>query len=299
MPPTPPPTIEGNSEQHQQEQRLPDVNYPDARNFQPLPDSPTYPTTTTQPQNKNDDVDNSRFNFPLPPRASATNTQQTQDTRQKIDSKAALVDNNDENNQEPPKKAPTSITLPPQPQSLPSQTSAAITSSAADSTSAIVNTPTAVTEPSAKILPLSEQLSEVAEPPLEVGESKDEPEYDLELLKSTLYRRSGVASARGPLVHRGIGIVKRDRTAPPGVKGESSRPGIATTSATPGSGRLKEDELAGRYGTLSWLLPCYLAAPPCLIYPYIYMYPTPPPPLTVPHISIPPSPFACGYELSR
>ncbi|KAH8146413.1 uncharacterized protein LAJ45_09606 [Morchella importuna] len=247
MPPTPPPTIESNTEQHQQEQRLPDVNYPDARNLQPLPDSPTYPTTTTQPQKKNDDVENPRFDFPLPPRARATDTQQTLDTRQKIDCKAALVDNNDENNQVPLKKAPISITLPPQPHSLPPQISAAFTSVAATAVD-IVNTATAVTEPSAKILPLSEQPSEVVEPPLEVGECKaDEPEYDLELLKSTVYRRSGATAARGPLVHRGIGIVKRDRTALPGVKGESSRAGIAATSATPGSGRLKEDELAGRY----------------------------------------------------
>lgn len=252
MPPTPPPTVTS-TDQHPL--LLPDVNYPDARHYQPLPDSPTYPATPPpqqQPELRAKDDESSRFGFPLPPRAA----QQTHDTtRRQTDGNTAPDHNNHDNDggndndgSDPRKPIDSPPTLP------------AVTTSAAVANTIATDT---AADPSAEIQP--DQLA--------VGKTDDD--YDISILKSAgLYRRSGTSGSRGSapgLVHRGIGLVKRD------TAGGYSRVGAIAASTTPGSGRLKEDELAGRYGALPWLLSIH-SIPVALLCCPAHSPRTPPPP---------------------
>lgn len=256
MPPTPPPTVTS-TDHHPL--LLPDLHYPDARHYhQPPSDS----TTTTQQQHHThsatppsqqqpafrakDDV-SSRFDFPLPPRAA----RQTHDaTCRQADGNTA--DNHQhhqhnhnhhnhdyegsDNHSSHPRKPIDSLPTPP---AATASGSAAAAATAAAVTITADTTTTTVVDPSVE----TDQL--IA--------NKTDDDYDIFVLKqATLYRRSKTSGARGPgLVHRGIGFVKRDAAGGPICAGEIA---AAAASATPGSGRLKEDELAGRYGALPWLL---------------------------------------------
>lgn len=261
MPPTPPPTVTS-TDQHPL--LLPDVNYPDARQYQPLPDSPTRSATPPPPQKQPDprakDGGTPRFEFPLPPRASQQTQQDT--TRRQTDGNTALVNNRPDSHEGNHKDGPD----PKRPIDSPPTQPAATTATAAAAAAAAditVDTSTGI----------------LATDPLV---NKTDDDYDLSILKGVGYRRSG---ASGPyrtttgLVHRGIGLVRRD------AAGRYSRAGeIAAASATPGSGRLKEDELAGRYGALPWLLsihsiyPCCLATHLGCLLPHPDPSPPPPPP---------------------
>lgn len=253
MTPTPPPIVTSTTtDQHPL--LLPELHYPDARHpHQPLFDSTTHPSQQ-QPAFRAKDDDSSRFDFPLPPRAA----RQTHDAtcRQEDGSTDNHHDQHNHNHnhnhiQNHPSDNGSSRSRKPV-DSLPA--SPATTAGSAAAAATTVTAETTVVDPSVEI----DQL--IA--------SKTDDEYDIFVLKqATLYRRSRIPGARGPgFVHRGIGLVKRDITGGPSCAGEIA---AAAASATPGSGRLKEDELAGRYGALPWLLfirfvchPCCLVANP-------------------------------------
>lgn len=240
MPPTPPPIVTS-TDHHPL--LLPDQHYPDARHYhQPPSDSTTtqHPTHSATPPSQQqpafrakDDV-SSRFDFPLPPRAA----RQTHDAicRQADGNTDQHHNHNHNHNHEGsdndgshPRKPIDTLPTPPAVTASGSAAAAATVTITADTTTTVV-------DPSAEI----DQL--IA--------SKTDDDYDIFVLKqATLYRRSKTSGVRGPgLVHRGIGLVKRDAAGGPICAGEIA------ASATPGSGRLKEDELAGRYGALPWLL---------------------------------------------
>lgn len=213
---------------------LPDLNHPDARhnNYQqPL-------SSQQQLGSRAKDDQSSRFDFPLPPRA--VRQQQTQDaTGRQADGNTDIRRNHegsDNNNDGSNSRKPTANSLPTPPAATASATTVTDTAAAA-----AIGADTAAVDPS--ILVETDQLLA----------SKTDDDYDILILKkATLYRRSGVSSTRATgLVHRGIGVVKRDAAGGLICAGEIAA--AASASATPGSGRLKEDELAGRYGALPWL----------------------------------------------
>lgn len=237
MPPTPPPIVTSTTTAAAAaDPHPPNLNHPDARhnnNYQqPL-------SSQQQPGSRAKDDESSRFDFPLPPRA--VRQQQTQDaTGRQADGNTNIrrnhegSDNNNDDGHGSNSRKPTTDSLPTPPAATASATTAATAAAAAADATIVADT--AAVDPSVE----TDQL--IA--------SKTDDDYDILILKkATLYRRSGVSSTRAiGLVHRGIGVVKRDAAGGHICAGE-----IAAASATPGSGRLKEDELAGRYGALPWL----------------------------------------------
>lgn len=245
MPPTPPPIVTS-TDQDQHPLLLPDLNYPDARHYQPLSDSTTYPATPPSQQQpgsraKDDGDQSSRFDFPLPPRA----------LKQTHDATCRQADGNTDNrnhNHEVSEKDGSNSGKPTD--SLP--TPPAATAGAAAAAAAAAAAPVIIIAVDTDVDPSVEIDQLIA--------GKTDEDYDISTLKqATFYRRSGIPGARksaSGLVHRGIGVVKRDAAGRHSCAGE-----IAVASATPGSGRLKEDELAGRYGALPWLLFIYSILP--------------------------------------
>lgn len=252
MPPTPPPIVTSRPTTTTTDQHpllLPDSNHPDARHNNNNYQQPL--SSQQQPGSRAKDDESSRFDFPLPPRA--VRQQQTQDaTGRQADGNTDIRRNHEgsDNGYGSNSRKPTTTNSLPTPPAAPASATAAAAAAAA---AAAVITDTVTVDPSVEV----DQL--IA--------SKTDDDYDILILKkATLYRRSGISSTRATgLVHRGIAVVKRDAAGGHICAGEIA---AAAASATPGSGRLKEDELAGRYGALPWL-PFYSFHLPSVIHPSI------------------------------
>lgn len=279
MPPTPPPT----STHHHHNRELPDSSFPDARHYQPLPDSPASPPS------------------PLPRGNQQQQDQQLHQHRQLFTSFGGETENalNLQSRSAPPPVIPKSATQ--GLETLPTVTTSETADAAATGIQnhsdsdllvpedddnhhhnpssstplrAASTTTTAVVEATlspARIVPEDDNI-------IQVNDNGANLEfYDLAALRNAgLYRRSGTLETRGNrqlapnLVRRGIGTAKRD-----GAGAYAEREGENIASTTPGSGRLKNAELAGRYGTSPF------ARFYCLFFFHPFRFP-------------PPSPVACS-----
>lgn len=257
MPPTPPPTSADNNREQL------DANYPDARHYQLLPDSPDSPPTPPplSEARKHQIHQQSQSNLLGDP----TNLHSSPDDKQGLVRERAgsvrvkgsevplssvigeafatedlihsgsdllVPEDGDDHSRTHTRAAPA----PP---------AVATASTSATTTTASAATTTAVTVYACPpIIP----------DPVEKDDREGNDEfYDLTALRGAgLYRRSGARDQLGRgqvpagLVRRGIGIVKRDE-----VGDYARRDGDINSSTTLGSGRLQNAELAGRYGALS------------------------------------------------
>ncbi|KAG0124289.1 casein kinase II regulatory subunit-domain-containing protein [Tuber indicum] len=242
MPPTPPPTSTDNNREQL------GLNYPDARHYQPLPDSPDSPPTP-------------------PPQSEARKQQRHQQSQSNLLGHSTNLHSSPAHKQGPVRERVGSVRVEGSEVPLSSVTGGAFvaedpTHSGSDllvpedgddhsrtytraasavATASTSATTTTVTTPYAcpPIIP---------DPLGEDGEDNDEF-YNLAALRSAgLYRRSGALDKQGRgqvptgLVRREIGIVKRDE-----FRDYFRRDGDNSSSAALGSGRLKNVELAGRY----------------------------------------------------
>ncbi|RPB05426.1 hypothetical protein L873DRAFT_1825180 [Choiromyces venosus 120613-1] len=252
MPPTPPPTSTSNI----QEQL--DSNYPDARHYQPLPDSPDPPPTPPPQSEARKQHQQSHSNL----LGDSTNLHSSPDHKQEIvreragsirvkGSEIPLSSVIGEAFATEDLIHSGSDLLVPEDGDDYSRTHTRAASAApavvTASTSATTTTSSAAATTTATTLHTSPPIVAAS---LEKGEEEDNDEfYDLSALRNAgLYRRSGaldqVGKGQAPagLVRRGIGIVKRDE-----VGGYVRRDGDNNSSAALGSRRLKNAELAGRY----------------------------------------------------
>lgn len=266
MPPTPPPTSTDNNREQL------DTNYPDARHYQLLPDSPDSPPTPPplSEARKQQLHQQSQSNLLGDP----TNLHSSPDDKQGLvreragslrvkgsevplssvigeafatedlihsDSDLLVPEDGDGHSRTDTRAAPAPPAV------------ATASTSATTTTVTVYACPPIIPDPVEK----------------DDGEGNDEF-YDLTALRSAgLYRRSGARDQLGKgqapagLVRRGIGIVKRDE-----VGDYARRDGDINSSTTLGSGRLQNAELAGRYGALSpepLTPPCHLLLLPLVL----------------------------------
>jgi len=258
MPPTPPPTSTDNNQEHL------DANYPDARHYQLLPDSPDSPPTPP-PQsearkqqlhqqsqsnllgdstNLHSSPDNKQGLVQVRERAGSVKVKGSEVPLSSVigeafatedlihsDSDLLVPEDGDGHSQTHTRAAPA----PPAVATASTSATTTTTSTATTTTVTIYACPPIIPDPVEKY-----------------AEGNDEF-YDLSALRGAgVYRRSGALDQLGKgqapagLVRRGIGIVKRDE-----IGDYVRRDGGINSSAALGSGRLQNAELAGRYGALS------------------------------------------------
>ncbi|KAG0643984.1 casein kinase II regulatory subunit-domain-containing protein [Tuber brumale] len=243
MPPTPPPTSTDNNREQL------GLNYPDARHYQPLPDSPDSPPTP-------------------PPQSEARKQQRHQQSQSNLLGHSTNLHSSPDHKQGPVRERVGSVRVegsevPPSsatgeafvaedpthsgsdlllPEDGDGHSRTYTRAASAVATASTSATTTTVTTPYTCPPIIPGLLGE------DDGEDNDEF-YNLAALRSAgLYRRSGALDkqARGQiptgLVRREIGIVKRDE-----FRDYVRRDGDNSSSAALGSGRLKNVELAGRY----------------------------------------------------